>query len=104
MKVKINDTEVELRFTFDAFIEYEKKWGESLGVSNDLAKTISFEYFTVLCSKKGWQSDNWLSYEDFTEWMNDDPYKYVEISEFIGKYMNMENVLTKKEADAEKKS
>ena len=49
MKVNINNTDVELRFTFDAFIEYEKKWGESLGVSNDLAKTISFEYFTVLC-------------------------------------------------------
>ena len=104
MKVNIKDQEVELRFTFDAYICYENTWGESIGNSADFAKTISFEYFVVLCSKKGWQSSNWLTYEEFLDWINEDPYKYVEISEFISKYMNMENVLSKKEQEEVKKN
>lgn len=94
MVVKINGENVELRFTFDAFTEYERIFNEPLGADGALDKTIVFMYLTILCSKKGWQTSAWLSYQDFREWLNDDPNMYVEVSEWIGENMNITEKLT----------
>lgn len=95
MTLKINDNEVELRFTFNAFIEYEKHFNEPLSIENfSLDKTLWFYYFVVLCSKKGWQTSAWLSKDDFDEWLNDDPTRLQIMNEFTNKNLVMNDVLT----------
>lgn len=93
MNLKIGNEEVELRFTFDAFTEYEKLYNEPFGADNQLDKAIVFMYLVILCSKKGWQNTAWLSYEDFREWLNEDPQRFIEMSEWIAKNMDMNSKL-----------
>jgi len=97
MTVEINDNKVDLRFTFNAFIEYEKHFNEPLTLdSNNMTfdKTIWFYYLVVLCSKKGWQTSAWLTKDDFDEWLNDEPERILELAEFVAQNLNLNNVLT----------
>lgn len=93
MNLQIGNEEVELRFTFDAFTEYEKLYNEPFGSDNQLDKAIVFMYLVILCSKKGWQNTAWLSYEDFREWLNDDPERFITMTEWIAKNMDMNSKL-----------
>ena len=94
MTVNINGKEVELRFTFNAFIEYEKHFNEPLTLDGfSLDKTRWFYYFVVLCSKKGWQTDAWLSKDEFDEWLNDNPLHLSELSDFTSKNLVLNDVL-----------
>lgn len=93
MNLTIGNEEVELRFTFDAFTEYEKLYNEPFGSDNQLDKAIVFMYLVILCSKKGWQNTAWLSYEDFREWLNDDPERFITMTEWIAKNMDMNSKL-----------
>jgi len=102
MTVRINDVDVDLRFTFNAFIEFERKFSEPLNLDNlTLDKTLWFYYFVVLCSKKGWQTSAWLSKDDFDEWMNDDPKHIFELAKFVQSNLDLNAVLN---SDDEKKS
>lgn len=98
MTIEINGEKVELRFTFNAFIEYEKHFNEPLTLEvEDMSfdKTIWFYYFVVLCSKKGWQVTAWLSKDDFDEWLNEEPERIIELSEFTAENLNMNKILIK---------
>lgn len=100
MKININGEEVELRFTFNAFIEYENKFNQPLVLEADqisLSQTIWFDYFVVLCSKKGWQTSGWLTKDEFDEWLNEDPHRLLEISEFVSRNLNLNTILAPKE-------
>jgi hypothetical protein len=99
MILKINDHEpVELRFTFSSFIAYEDKFGEPINLDNiSFGRLISFYYFVVLCSKKGWQTSSWLSMEEFQEWLDNNPDKMLEISTFIGDNFNLNDKMSKNE-------
>ena len=96
MIVKIGEHDpIELRFTFNSFIEFEKKFGEAISVENlNLDKTLWFYYFIVLCSKRGWQTTAWLDKDEFDEWLNDDPNNITLLSEFVSKNMDLNNILT----------
>ena len=86
---------VELRFTFNALLEYEKRFNEPMTLENfSLDKTLWFYYFVVLCSKKGWNTTAWLSKEEFDEWLNDDPTVLNGLAEFVMKNMNLNDVLS----------
>ncbi len=94
MIININEHEVELRFTFNAFIEYEKHFNEPLSLDGfSLDKTLWFYYFVVLCSKKGWQTSAWLSKDEFDEWLNDDPTRLNQLAEFTNKNLVLNEVL-----------
>lgn len=96
MTVEINDNKVDLRFTFNAFIEYEKHFNEPITLDDmSIDKTLWFYYFVVLCSKKGWQTSAWLTKDDFDEWLNDDPHKLIEMSDFVATNLNLNDILTK---------
>lgn len=101
MKLEIGSEEVELRFTFDAFTEYEKLYNEPFGVDNQLDKSIVFMYLVILCSKKGWQNTAWLKYDDFREWLNDEPSRYIQVSNWITESIDLNNTLMGK-ADKKK--
>jgi len=105
MTVKINDNEVELRFTFNAFVEYENKFNEPLTLDSlSMGKTMWFYYFVVLCSKKGWQTSGWLTKDEFDEWLNDDPHRLIELSEFTSRNLNINDVLAPKDDKKKLKS
>jgi len=86
---------IELRFTFNALVEYEKRFNEPMSAENfSLDKTLWFYYFVVLCSKKGWNTTAWLSKDEFDEWLNDDPTVLNDLAEFVMKNMNLNDVLS----------
>ena len=97
MIVKINDKEVELRFTFNTFVEFEKHFNEPLQLDmTDLSvdKTLWFYYFMVLCSKKGWQTTAWLTKDEFDEWLNDEPERIIDLINFATENMNLQAILS----------
>lgn len=105
MKVNINEKDVELRFTFNAFVEYENKFNRPLTLDEDglsLNETIWFYYFVVLCSAKGWQTSGWLTKDEFDEWLNDDPQRLIDLSQFVARNLNLNDILAPK--DDKKKS
>lgn len=88
---------VELRFTFNALVEYERKFNEPMTAENfSLDKTLWFYYFVILCSKKGWNTTAWLSKEEFDEWLNDNPLVLNDLADFVLKNMNLNDVLSDK--------
>ena len=98
MIVKIGDKDpVELRFTFNALVEFEKKFNEPMSAENlSLDKMLWFYYLVILCSKKGWNTTAWLSKDEFDEWLNDDPTVLNDLAEFVLNNMNLNDVLSKK--------
>ena len=97
MIVKIQDKEpVELRFTFNALVEYEKKYDKPMTVDSwTLDEMLWFYYFVVLCSKKGWNTNAWLTKEEFDEWLNEDPTVLNDLADFVVNNMNLNDVLSK---------
>lgn len=95
MIVKIAEKEpVELRFTFNSLVEFENKFNEPMSVDHlSLNQMLWFYYYVVLCSKKGWQTNAWLSKEEFDEWLNDDPTVLNDLAQFVIDNVNMNDVL-----------
>jgi len=100
MIIKINDHEpVELRFTFSSFIAYEDKFNEPLNLDGiSFKKMISFYYYVVLCSKKGWQTNCWLKEDEFMDWLNDNPTMLYDLGVFVGDNFNMNDILSGKDS------
>ena len=99
MIIKINDKEpVELRFTFSAFTAYEDRWGEPVKIDGiSLSRILSFYYYVVLCSKKGWQTSAWLKEDEFIEYLNENPETLVELSDFVGENFAYNELFASKE-------
>lgn len=89
MKVKIGEKEIELKFNFEAFTMFEKTYGHSLNAPG-LQETIDFVFFTLV----GSSNDYSLDYGEYRKWLNENPDKFIELSEWVGKNMDLNDVLS----------
>ena len=89
MKVNINTTDVELKYSFRSLMFYEKINGETFAPKG-LNEMIMFFYSTVVSSNYNIN----LDFEDFVEWLDENPEKLTEFSEWLMKIMTRNNKFT----------
>lgn len=89
MIVKIGDKEITLKFNFEAFTMFEKAYGHSLEAPG-LQETIDFIFFTIVGSSRDYS----IKYEEYRDWLNENPEKFTEISQWIADNMDLNDVLS----------
>lgn len=78
MKVIIKEEEIELKYSFRALMLFENIKGESFNPST-LTDILTFFYCIVIASKK----DLNITFDDFMDWLDDNPYIVNDFSEWL---------------------
>lgn len=103
MKVLIKDQEITLKYSFRALIVYEQIMGETLTVPETLQQILVLFYSIVLASSKGTLQD-W-TWDNFIDWLDDNPEKTVEFTQWLKDVLETQNNITEKNAkEVEKKT
>ena len=91
MKIKIQDKEIELKYSFRSMLIYEKITDRSFSASG-LYDIVMFFYATILGSAKGLI----LGFDDFLDIIDADPMLVTEFSEWITDVITQTNTLRNK--------
>ena len=103
MKVLIKDQEIELKYSFRSLIVYEEIMGETLTVPQTLKEILVLFYSVILSSAKGSLQD--FTWDNFIDWLDDNPGKTVEFSNWLKDVLEAQNNITEKHSkDVEKKT
>lgn len=94
MKVKINDREVELKYSFRSFMIYENITGKSFNPTN-LTDILVFFYSTILGSDKSAE----LKFDEFMDLIDMHPELVTEFSEWLTKTSEINNEIENKAKD-----
>lgn len=97
MKVIINNKEIELKKSFRALIIYEEIMKESFSGSGYKELLIYF-YSIILSSSK----DIEISFDDFIDWLDDNPDSLNEFIKWLEKLGEKENIINNKEDQPKK--
>lgn len=89
MKIKINDKEIELRYSMRSFIIYEEIVGKSLNLEdiNSLSSITNLFYANVLATMQYYGMTLDFTYDDFWRYIDDNGGINI-ITEFSEWYMN----------------
>ena len=99
MKVEINDKEIELKYTFRAYMIFEQITDHSFTGSN-LSDFITFFYSVLMASDRELAID----FDNFIEWLDENPDKLNEFTEWmIANTKKQSELSSKKEVKDEKK-
>lgn len=99
MKVEIENREIELRYTFRAYMIFEQITEHSFTGSN-LSDFITFFYSVLMASDRELAID----FDNFIEWLDDNPDKLNEFTEWmIANTKKQSDLSSKKEVKDEKK-
>ncbi len=82
MKIKINNKECELKYSYRALMLFEDKTGKSLANANDSLGTLLQLLYCFVQVK----SD--VTEEEFYDWIDEDPKNLPNLSVWLGKEMN----------------
>lgn len=100
MEVTIKERTIALKYTFRALMIYENITQKSFNPQG-LTDVITFFYSVVIASAK----DSIISFEDFIDWIDDNPNKLNEFSQWLTDVYNhqvgMSNQTLAKEAKAD---
>lgn len=94
MKVIIKDQEITLKYSFRALIIYEEIMGETLTVPQSLKEILVLFYSIVLANSE--TKD--ITYDDFIDWLDDNPEKSVEFTNWLKDVLEAQNKVTEKHA------
>ena len=89
MKVKINEKEITLKYTFRAMMLYENILKKSFSPETT-TDVLVFFYCVIISSDK----DLIFPFDDFLNWVDADPYKVVEFSNFLTEEINKTKTLS----------
>jgi len=100
MKVEINNKEIELKYTFRAYMIFEQITDHSF-MGNNLSDFITFFYSVLMASDRELAID----FDNFIEWLDDNPDKLNEFTEWMIANTKKQSELSnsKKEVKEEKK-
>lgn len=99
MKVDINNREIELRYSFRAYMIFEQITEHSF-MGNNLSDFITFFYSVLMASDRELAID----FDNFIEWLDDNPDKLNEFTEWmIANTKKQSELSSKKEVKDEKK-
>lgn len=99
MKVSIKEQEVELRYSMRALFQYENITCQSFNPKS-LQDFATF-FYCVLCSSN---KDLDLTFDEFIDFLDEDPSKMSEFAEWLGKTMQKNNFLAGAAQSQEKES
>ena len=98
MKIVIKGEELELKYSFRALIIYENIMQKSFDPKG-ISEVITFFYCIILGSKKDIQ----FTYDEFLEWLDENPAALGEFSQWILKVVEKNNELMMKNVSNEDK-
>ena len=102
MRVQIKDRELEIKYTFRAMLIYEKITDKSF-MPTGLYDIVMFFYSSILASDK----DLILTFDEFIDWIDENPYVVGEFSEWLTASVDQQNKLSatmkEKKSDSDKK-
>lgn len=93
MKITINDKEITLKYSFRSLIIYEKIAGKNFEPKT-LGDIIIYFYSSVLGSAK----DITLTYDEFLDWLDENPTAISDFSSWLGSVANV-NAQMKSDTD-----
>lgn len=99
MKVRIKEQEVELRYSMRALFQYENITGQSFNPKT-LQDFCTFFYCVVCSSNK----DLDLTFDEFVDYLDEDPSKMSEFAEWLNSTMQKNNFLSGAAQSQEKES
>lgn len=89
MKVTIKEQEITLKYSMRSLFLYEQKSGESFSPRN-LEQYCLYFYCVVMSSNR----DLDLTFDDFIDFLDEDPSKITEFAEWLGNTMTKNNFLS----------
>lgn len=99
MEVIINDKTIKLKKTFRSVIAYEQAMKKAFNPAT-ITETIMYFYCVVIAS----DSDIELTYDEFINWLDDNPTAIKEFTEWLIKVNEIDSTTAKKKALKTKKS
>ncbi len=90
MKVTINDKEIELKYTLRSMLMYENITDKTFNPST-MSDVITFMYCIVVASSKDYS----LKFDDFIDWLDENPNIINEFGEWIQTVVQNNNVFKK---------
>ena len=96
MKITINNKEIELKYSFRAMMIFEKITGESFNPKG-ITEIMVYFYSTILASDR----DIALTFEDFMEWIDEQPQTLNDFSEWLTKIVLKNKIFSDKEETSE---
>lgn len=92
MKITINNKTIELKYTLRSYIIYEKITGKSF-TSLGVTEVLVYFYSTILASYKDFN----MSFEEFIEWLDNNPNILKEFSNWIYSIMERNSFIVEPE-------
>ena len=90
MKITINDKEIELKYTLRSMLMYENITDKTFNPST-MSDVITFMYCIVVASSKDYS----LKFDDFIDWLDENPNIINEFGEWIQTVVQNNNVFKK---------
>ena len=90
MNININDKEITLKYSLRAMMMYENVTNKTLNPSG-ITEVVTFFYCVVLASSKDYS----LSFEDFMDWLDENPDTLKEFGEWLQAIFTNTNKLKK---------
>lgn len=91
MEITINEKTIKLKKTFRSLIAYEQATGGMFSPKT-ISETIMYFYCVIIASDK----DVDIDYDEFMDWLDENPSSLQEFSNWIVKQNEQEEMLTKK--------
>ena len=103
MKINIKDQEIEMKYSFRSLIIFEEITGKTMTTPDTLKDILILFYSVVLSSAKGSLQD--FTWDNFIDWLDDNPEKTVEFTQWLKDVLETQNNITEKNAkEVEKKT
>lgn len=97
MEIKINDKTIQLKKSFRSLIAYESATGKAFNPST-ITESIMYFYCVIISSDSNLE----LSFDNFMDWLDDNPMALPEFTEWIVEQNKIDNTLTKKKSTKKK--
>jgi len=91
MEIIINNKSINLKRTFRSLIAYEQAMGKAFNPTT-ITESIMYFYCVIIASDTTLE----LTYDDFINWLDDNPTALQEFTDWLIKQSEIESKLTKK--------
>lgn len=93
MEITINEKKITLKKSFRSLIAYESAMGKTFNPTT-ITESIMYFYCVIISS----DSDIELSFDNFMDWLDDNPNSLKEFTQWLIEQNEIENKLTKKKS------
>lgn len=99
MEIKINDKTIQLKKSFRSLIAYESATGKPFSPKT-VTDSIMYFYCVIISSESSVE----ITFDEFMDWLDDNPKALSEFTEWLIKQNEADNILAKKKTVRTKKN